>query len=107
MRRHRDGRKKKSGSADPWSAETIRPHSPNIRRPWVGATKAVPPRQHAALRLLTLPLLQKSRRRAQPGIHQRTAQRQRRYLMGLGVNVGQGFLFAPGLTPEEFVRKLK
>jgi diguanylate cyclase (GGDEF)-like protein/PAS domain S-box-containing protein len=32
---------------------------------------------------------------------------QRRYLMGLGVNVGQGFLFAPGLTPEEFVRKLK
>ena len=32
---------------------------------------------------------------------------QRRYLIGLGVNVGQGFLFAPGLTPEEFVRKLR
>ncbi len=31
---------------------------------------------------------------------------QRLFLMQLGVPVGQGFLFAPGLTPEEFARRL-
>lgn len=31
---------------------------------------------------------------------------QRRFLLGLGVPVGQGFLFAPGLPPEEFARRL-
>jgi diguanylate cyclase (GGDEF)-like protein/PAS domain S-box-containing protein len=31
---------------------------------------------------------------------------QRRFLMQLGVPVGQGFLFAPGLTPDEFLRRL-
>ena len=33
-------KKEKSGSADPWSAETVRPPFPSIRRPWVGATAA-------------------------------------------------------------------
>jgi len=32
---------------------------------------------------------------------------QRLFLMQLGVPVGQGFLFAPGLTPEEFARRLR
>ncbi len=32
---------------------------------------------------------------------------QRLFLMQLGVPVGQGFLFAPGLTPEEFSRRLR
>ncbi len=31
---------------------------------------------------------------------------QRQFLLGLGVPVGQGFLFAPGLLPEEFARRL-
>lgn len=31
---------------------------------------------------------------------------QRRFLLGLGVPVGQGFLFAPGLTPEDFAHHL-
>ncbi len=32
---------------------------------------------------------------------------QRRFLLELGVPVGQGFLFAPGLPPEEFARRLQ
>ena len=32
---------------------------------------------------------------------------QRRFLLGLGVPVGQGFLFAQGLPPEEFARRLQ
>jgi sensor c-di-GMP phosphodiesterase-like protein len=31
---------------------------------------------------------------------------QRRFLLRLGVPVGQGFLFAPGLPPDEFGRRL-
>ncbi|MDR6993351.1 EAL domain-containing protein [Luteimonas sp. 3794] len=31
---------------------------------------------------------------------------QRRFLLDLGVTVGQGFLFAPGLSPDEFSRRL-
>ncbi len=31
---------------------------------------------------------------------------QRRFLLQLGVPIGQGFLFAPGLLPEEFARRL-
>lgn len=31
---------------------------------------------------------------------------QRQFLLELGVHVGQGFLFAPGLTPDEFSRQL-
>src|SRR5690606_39102441 len=31
---------------------------------------------------------------------------QRQFLLELGVHVGQGFLFAPGLTPDEFARRL-
>ncbi|MCR6661872.1 MAG: EAL domain-containing protein [Luteimonas sp.] len=31
---------------------------------------------------------------------------QRQFMLQLGVPVGQGFLFAPGLTPDEFARKL-
>ena len=31
---------------------------------------------------------------------------QRRFLLRLGVPVGQGFLFAPGLPPDEFARRL-
>ena len=31
---------------------------------------------------------------------------QRRYLLELGVPVGQGFLFAPGLPPDELARRL-
>lgn len=31
---------------------------------------------------------------------------QRQFLVQLGVPVGQGFLFAPGLVPDEFVRRL-
>ena len=33
-------------------------------------------------------------------------QRQGRFLQALGVTVGQGFLFAPGLAPDEFARRL-
>ena len=32
---------------------------------------------------------------------------QRRFMLELGVPVGQGFLFAPGLPPEEFARRLR
>ena len=32
---------------------------------------------------------------------------QRQFLLGLGVQVGQGFLFAPGLRPDEFARRLQ
>ncbi|WP_101926559.1 MULTISPECIES: sensor domain-containing protein [Luteimonas] len=32
---------------------------------------------------------------------------QRRFLLDLGVPVGQGFLFAPGLPPDEFARRLR
>jgi sensor c-di-GMP phosphodiesterase-like protein len=32
---------------------------------------------------------------------------QRRFLLQLGVPVGQGFLFAPGLPPEEFASRLE
>jgi len=31
---------------------------------------------------------------------------QRQFLLQLGIPVGQGFLFAPGLSPEEFARRL-
>ncbi len=31
---------------------------------------------------------------------------QRQFLLELGVPIGQGFLFAPGLTPDEFARRL-
>jgi sensor c-di-GMP phosphodiesterase-like protein len=31
---------------------------------------------------------------------------QRQFLQTLGVSVGQGFLFAPGLAPDEFARRL-
>ena len=31
---------------------------------------------------------------------------QRQFLLGMGVPVGQGFLFAPGLAPDELVRRL-
>jgi sensor c-di-GMP phosphodiesterase-like protein len=31
---------------------------------------------------------------------------QRQFLTSLGVSVGQGFLFAPGLAPDEFARRL-
>ncbi|SDQ59701.1 PAS domain S-box-containing protein/diguanylate cyclase (GGDEF) domain-containing protein [Pseudoxanthomonas sp. CF385] len=31
---------------------------------------------------------------------------QRQFLLNLGVPVGQGFLFAPGLSPDEFARRL-
>lgn len=31
---------------------------------------------------------------------------QRQFLLGLGVPIGQGFLFAPGLSPEDFARRL-
>ncbi len=31
---------------------------------------------------------------------------QRQFLLQLGVPVGQGFLFAPGLSPDEFARRL-
>ena len=31
---------------------------------------------------------------------------QRQFLLELGVQVGQGFLFAPGLTPSEFERRI-
>jgi EAL domain-containing protein (putative c-di-GMP-specific phosphodiesterase class I) len=31
---------------------------------------------------------------------------QRQFLIRLGVGVGQGFLFAPGLTPEEFALRI-
>ncbi|HZW17363.1 MAG TPA: EAL domain-containing protein [Luteimonas sp.] len=34
------------------------------------------------------------------------SEQQRRFLLELGVPVGQGFLFAPGLRPEEFARRL-
>ena len=32
---------------------------------------------------------------------------QRQFLLQLGVPVGQGFLFAPGLTPDEFASRLR
>ena len=32
---------------------------------------------------------------------------QRRFLLDLGVPVGQGFLFAPGLLPDEFARRVR
>ncbi|WP_313142191.1 EAL domain-containing protein [Stenotrophomonas sp.] len=32
---------------------------------------------------------------------------QRQCLLGLGVTIGQGFLFAPGLPPDEFKRRLR
>ncbi|MFT3756035.1 MAG: EAL domain-containing protein [Pseudoxanthomonas sp.] len=32
---------------------------------------------------------------------------QRRFLLQLGVPIGQGFLFAPGLPPEDFARRLR
>lgn len=32
---------------------------------------------------------------------------QRQFLIRLGVGIGQGFLFAPGLTPEEFALRLR
>ncbi|MET0327269.1 MAG: EAL domain-containing protein [Luteimonas sp.] len=32
---------------------------------------------------------------------------QRRFLLDLGVPVGQGFLFAPGLAPDDFARRLR
>jgi len=32
---------------------------------------------------------------------------QRQFLLQLGVPVGQGFLFAPGLSPDEFARRLE
>ncbi|NYZ63153.1 EAL domain-containing protein [Luteimonas sp. SJ-16] len=32
---------------------------------------------------------------------------QRRFLIDLGVPVGQGFLFAPGLSPDEFARRVR
>ena len=41
---------------------------------------------------------------AAPQFHAHRAQRQ--FLLQLGVPVGQGFLFAPGLTPDEFARRL-
>src|SRR5690606_38090114 len=31
---------------------------------------------------------------------------QRQFLLELGVRIGQGFLFAPGLTPGEFERRI-
>lgn len=34
-------------------------------------------------------------------------ERQRRFLLDMGVPVGQGFLFAPGLTPAEFARRIQ
>ncbi|WP_313342794.1 EAL domain-containing protein [Stenotrophomonas sp.] len=34
------------------------------------------------------------------------SEEQRRFLHGMGVTVGQGFLFAPGLAPDEFARRL-
>ena len=34
------------------------------------------------------------------------SEEQRRFLHGMGVTVGQGFLFAPGLSPDEFARRL-
>src|SRR3546814_9452228 len=34
------------------------------------------------------------------------SEQQRRFLLELGVPVGQGFLFAPGLRPAEFARRL-
>ena len=34
------------------------------------------------------------------------AEAQRQFLLNLGVPVGQGFLFAPGLSPDEFSRHL-
>ena len=33
-------------------------------------------------------------------------QAQRQFLLDLGVPIGQGFLFAPGLAPDEFARRL-
>ena len=32
---------------------------------------------------------------------------QRRFMLDLGVPIGQGFLFAPGLPPDEFARRLR
>jgi EAL domain-containing protein (putative c-di-GMP-specific phosphodiesterase class I) len=32
---------------------------------------------------------------------------QRQFLLQLGVPVGQGFLFAPGLSPDEFASRLR
>ncbi|MBP3985134.1 EAL domain-containing protein [Pseudoxanthomonas helianthi] len=32
---------------------------------------------------------------------------QRQFLLGLGVPIGQGFLFAPGLSPDDFARRLR
>ncbi len=34
------------------------------------------------------------------------SEEQRRFLHDMGVTVGQGFLFAPGLSPDEFARRL-
>ena len=34
------------------------------------------------------------------------SEEQRRFLHDMGVTVGQGFLFAPGLAPDEFARRL-
>jgi diguanylate cyclase (GGDEF)-like protein/PAS domain S-box-containing protein len=34
------------------------------------------------------------------------SEQQRRFLLELGVPIGQGFLFAPGLPPDEFARRL-
>src|SRR3546814_19277701 len=34
------------------------------------------------------------------------SEQQRRFLLELGVPVGQGLLFAPGLRPDEFARRL-
>ncbi|WP_313218050.1 GGDEF domain-containing phosphodiesterase, partial [Stenotrophomonas sp.] len=34
------------------------------------------------------------------------SEQQRHFLQALGVSVGQGFLFAPGLPPDEFARRL-
>ena len=35
------------------------------------------------------------------------SEQQRRFLLEMGVPVGQGFLFAPGLQPDEFAHRLK
>ena len=38
--------------------------------------------------------------------HSTPADAQRQFLIRLGVSVGQGFLFAPGLTPDELALRL-
>ena len=34
------------------------------------------------------------------------SEQQRQFLLEMGVPIGQGFLFAPGLRPDEFARRL-